>query len=73
MSATAWERCFCCAAFSRRGVCMVGKDAEEAMELAQFRMKDIVDMESGEVLLELEHEIRCRYANKLSPLLPDAA
>ena len=49
------------------------KDAEEAMELAQFRMKDIVDMDSGEVLLELEHEIRCRYANKLSPLLPDAA
>jgi hypothetical protein len=39
------------------------------MELAQFRMKDIVDMETGEVLLELEHEIRCRYANKLSPLL----
>jgi|EP01046_Picozoa_sp_COSAG06_P039238 hypothetical protein len=45
------------------------KDVDEAMELAQFRMKDIVDMETGEVLLELEHEIRCRYANKLSPLL----
>jgi hypothetical protein len=62
------------------------KTAEEAMELAQFRMKDIVDMDTvrifaisvliqlalsdrwrdvatrqGEVLLELEHEIRCRY------------
>jgi hypothetical protein len=39
------------------------------MKLAQFRMKDIIDMETGEVLLELEHEIRCRYANRLSPLL----
>ena len=42
---------------------------EEAMDLAQFRMKDIIDMETGEVLVELEHEIRCRYANKLSPLV----
>jgi hypothetical protein len=41
---------------------------EEAMELAQFRMKDIVDMETGEVLLELEHEIR-GYTNKLCPLV----
>ena len=38
------------------------------MELAQFRMKDIVDMETGEVLLELEHEIR-GYTNKLCPLV----
>ena len=42
---------------------------EEAMELAQFRMKDIIDMETGEVLVELEHEIRCRHANKLCPLI----
>ena len=44
-------------------------NVEEAMKLAQYRMKDVIDMETGEVLVELEHEIRCRYANKLCPLV----
>ena len=49
------------------------KDVDEAMELGQFRMKDVVDMATGEVLIELEHEIRCRYANRLSPLIKNVA
>ena len=49
------------------------KDVEEAMKLGQFRMKDVVDIDTGELLIELEHEIRCRYTNRLSPLIKDVA
>ena len=31
---------------------------ETARELKQFRFKDIVDMETGDVVMELEHEVR---------------
>ncbi|GMH97252.1 hypothetical protein TrVE_jg6325 [Triparma verrucosa] len=34
-------------------------EIEEAMECMQFRFKDIVDVESKEVLFEMEHEVRC--------------
>lgn len=40
---------------------------EEARKSQQFRIKDITDLDTGEVIFELEHEVR-GYASKLSPL-----
>lgn len=41
---------------------------EDARKRAQFRMKNFVDLATGEVVHELEHEVRCRYTNKLCPI-----
>lgn len=40
---------------------------EEARKSQQFRLKDIIDLDSGEKIFELEHEVR-GYQSKLSPL-----
>ena len=49
------------------------KTPQKAMKLAQFYMKDIVHKKTGEVLLELEHEIRCRFANTFGLSLQDVS
>lgn len=40
---------------------------EEALKAQQFRFKDVIDLDTGELVFELEHEVR-GYASKLCPL-----
>jgi hypothetical protein len=46
----------------------VPNSLEDAKKRAQFRMKDLVNLVTGEVVHELEHEVRCRHTNKLCPI-----